>query len=135
MSFYLVKSKNGTYSPLDESDFEASKSIGVGTVVKATAPRNFKFHKKAFALLNLGFASQEKYKSFEVYRKIITIRAGYFEEVEGKDGHNYYFPKSLAFDAMSSTDFESWFNDTINTISSDTSTAPEALKNEIEGFY
>lgn len=132
---YLVKNKSGLYSPLDESDFELSRSVGIGTIVKAAAPRNYKFLKKSFALLNLGFQSQEKYKSLDVYRKVITIRAGYYEEAESKDGHYYCFPKSLAFDAMSSETFEQWFTATLDIIASDTQTAPEELRKEIEGFY
>ena len=135
MSIYLIKNKNGTFSPLDSSDFEAANSIPPGSVVKAEKARNYRFLKKFFALVNVGFSSQEKYKSSEVYRKVLLIRAGYFEQVEGKDGQIHYFPQSLAFDKMSEEVFEKVFNSVLDIISADMDTAPEIIKKEIEGFY
>ncbi len=115
---------------MDDSDYEASKKIAVGSVVKATASRNWMFHKKAFALMNIGFNSQDKIASMEVYRKLLTIRAGFFD-LEG----GYSLPHSLAFDKMSSEVFERWFNATLEVISQDTQTAPSIIQREIEGFY
>lgn len=132
---YLIKSKNGTYSPCDDTDFELSKKVGIGTVVKATAPRNYKFLKKAMALLNIGHSNQDVYESFEVYRKIKTIQAGFFEEAPDKDGAVIYLPKSLAFDNMSAKDFDSWYVATLDVIAKDMDTAPETIKQEIESFY
>lgn len=135
MSFYLIKNKTGQYSPMDESDFEASRSVGIGTVVKATAPRNFKFHKKAFALLNLGFSNQSQYTQFEVYRKIVTIKSGFFDEAPGKDGHTYYIPQSLSYDTMSAETFEKWYSATLQVLSEQMDTKTETIRQEIDRFY
>lgn len=132
---YLVKNKSGLYSPMDESDFEESKSVGVGNVVKATKPRNYLFHKKMFALFKLGFDSQDKFDKFEVYRKIILIKAGYFDIAPTKNGEPYYIPQSLAYENMKAEVFEKCFTDVLDVISKETETAPEQIKSELAGFY
>lgn len=132
---YLVKLKSGHYAPYDTSDHEASVKIAVGSVVKATQSRNYQFHKKAFALLAIGYENQDKYDTEEVYRKVLTIRAGYFDEVPGKDGQTYYFPKSLSFDKMSAEVFEKWYTATLDLIAKDMETAPDTIMAEIESFY
>lgn len=132
---YLMKRKDGAYSPMDDNDYQASAKLAPGSVVKATVPRNYKFHKKAFALLQLGFDNQDKFESFEIYRKYQTILAGYFDEVPSKDGEAIPIPKSLAYDAMSAEDFEKWFNATLELIAKQMDTASEKVKAEIESFY
>jgi len=132
---YLIKNKSGLYSPMDESDFEQSKGVGVGSVVKATKARNWKFHKKAFALMKIGFENQDRYETMEVYRKVITIRAGYFDTAPTKDGEEYYFAKSLSFDNMGASEFEKWYECTLNIISKDMETQPDIIRNELNGFY
>ena len=132
---YLLKLKSGHYAPYDTTDHEVSAKIPVGAVVKAKQSRNYLFHKKAFALLTIGFENQTKYESFEVYRKIQTIKAGFFDEAEGKNGTVYYLPQSLSFDTMNAETFEKWYNATIDIISNDMTTAPETIRAEVESFY
>lgn len=106
---YLIKKINGSYIPYDEYDGVESQKIKVGTVIKFNKARNYKFHKKAFHLLNIGFENQEKYKTFEMYRKIMTILAGYFEYATGKDGIKYPIPDSISYDKMSAEKFDQYF--------------------------
>ena len=91
---YLTKTHNG-YIPSDDTSYEQSKKIKVGDEVKASKPRNAKFHRKAFVLLNLGHDNQDIYDQFEVYRKVITIRAGYYDEAPTKNGEIYYIYNSI----------------------------------------
>lgn len=135
MSFYLLKNKNGTFSPCDSDDYEAAKGIPAGSVVKATAPRNYLFHKKAFALLNCGYSNQDRYKSFDIYRKVKTMEAGYVDETFDKDGVVQLLPQSLSYDAMSSEKFEKWYNAVLDVISSDMDSKPEELRNEVDQFF
>lgn len=97
--------------------------------------RNIKFHRKAFALLNLGFENQEKFELFEVYRKVIIIRSGFYDEAPTKDGEVYFIPKSLSFENMSANDFEAWYDATLNVISRDLETAPDVINEQIQGFF
>jgi len=132
---YLVKLKSGHYAPYDDKDYDASKKIKEGDVIKGTKSRNYKFHKKAFALLNLAFENQDKYEVFEVYRKVMIIRAGFYDEAPTKNGEVYFIPKSLSFENMSANDFEAWYDATLNIVSKDLDTAPDDINAEIQGFY
>lgn len=120
---------------MDSSDHEESKKIGQGEVVKATKSRNWMFHKKAFALLNLGHQNQDKYEDFEVYRKIITIRAGFYDEVQDKNGDTHYIPKSLSYDKMKAEEFDRWYNQTLDVIASDLDSSSDEIRGEVEGYY
>jgi len=132
---YLVKLGNGHYTPSDDKSQEESQKIPVGSEIKGVKARNIKFHRKSFALLNLGYNNQDKFESFEVYRKVIIIRAGFYDEAPTKDGEVYFIPKSLSFENMSANDFEAWYEATLNILSKDLETKPEEINAEIQGFY
>lgn len=132
---FLTKTKTGYWIPSSDADYEENKKIPIGMELKVSPARNVKFHRKAFALLNLGFENQDTYEKFEIYRKIITIRSGYYDEVIDKRGVLHFLPKSLSFEVMSAETFEKWYNDTLNVIAEDTDTLPEKIKSEIEKFF
>jgi hypothetical protein len=139
MSLYLVKTKTGYFIPFDDSDREAAKAIGAGEVVSAKASRNYMFLKKAMALMKVGHENQREdkpqYESFNIYRKVLTIRAGFYDEVLTKEGHTNYLPHSLSFDEMSAENFNKWYTQTLDIIAKDMETAPETIRSEVEGFY
>ncbi len=132
---YLTKLKSGNYAPSDDKSYEDSKKIPVGSEIKGVKARNVKFHRKAFALLNLAFNNQDKYEIFEVFRKVMIIRAGFYDEAPTKDGEVYYIPKSLSFENMSANDFEDWYEATLNIVSKDLETDTDTINAEIQGFY
>jgi len=132
---YLTKLATGQYAPSDDKSHEESQKIAVGTEIKGVKARNIKFHRKAFALLNLGYNNQDKFESFEVYRKVIIIRAGFYDEAPTKDGEVYFIPKSLSFENISANDFEAWYEATLDILSKDLETAPDDINAEIQGFY
>lgn len=132
---FLVKLASGNYTPSDDKSHEESSKIAVGTEIKGVKARNIKFHRKAFALLNLGFENQDKFELFEVYRKVIMIRSGYFDEAPTKDGEVYYIPKSLSFENMSANDFDAFYESALTVISGDLETAPEVVNEQLSGFY
>jgi len=134
IKMYLTKLGNGHYTPSDDKSHEESQKIKVGSEIKGVKARNIKFHRKAFALLNLGFSNQDKFEQFEVYRKVMIIRAGFYDEAPIAKGV-YFIPKSLSFEKMSATDFESWYEATLDILSKDLETKPEDINAEIEGFY
>ena len=128
----LIKQKNGNYIPYDDYDYEESKKIAVGKVVKATKLRNYKHLKKSFALLKVGFDNQEAFDSFDVYRKVMTIRAGYYDTVQNtkKDGFTP-IPKSISFEKMNQEDFNNWYDDTMKVVSQDLGITVAELEGEI----
>lgn len=132
---YLIKSKNGTFSPVDNTDYEENKKIAPGTVVKVSQARNYKFLKKMFALFKLAHSSQDRIEKFEPFRKILILKAGYYYEVPNKDGEPYYIPQSLSYSEMSAETFEKVFNDVLDVVAKEIQTAPEQIRRELEGFY
>lgn len=132
---YLQKRKDGAFVPSSEADYEEAKKIQVGFEVKATKARNTKFHRKAFALLNLAFENQDKFDNFEIYRKVITIRSGYYNEIPDENGVVMLIPQSLSYEKMSAEKFDKWYNDTLEVISKDMQTAPQLIQQQITGFY
>lgn len=73
---YLVKRKDGAYIPYDDSDYEDSKKIPVGEVLKASQPRNYKHHKKT---------SKEWYEEIPKKYKLLILGA------DGWDRNNYEY--------------------------------------------
>ncbi len=83
-------------------------------------PRNIKFHRKFFVLLNFLFEHWEPgrvrkrltykgraiEKSFECFRKDLTILAGFYVQTFTLDGRMRLEAKSIAFDAMAEDEFE-----------------------------
>lgn len=124
---YLVKRKDGSHIPSSDPDYEDSKKIKVGDEIKALKARNPSFHRKAFSLLNIGFENQEKYESFEVYRKVMTILAGYFDWVPTKDGDRIPMAHSLSYENMSAEKFEKWYDDMIKVVANDLKITVEEL--------
>ena len=115
---YLVKTNGNTLIPLDT---DSLKGIANGEIIKVkwSKVRNYKFHKKMFALFNfindaLPELSPVKVKgimvepirSLETTRKELVIMAGFYE-VEGKiDGSVKLVAKSLSYGSMSNEEFE-----------------------------
>ena len=134
MSFYLVKLDNGYFAPMYNKDKEQADKIEIGGEVSCKRARHGKFHRKCMSLLQLGYDNQEKYASFEVYRKIITIKAGFYHEVESKRGIEY-FPQSISFENMSQEKFEKLFEAYLEVISEQLQTSPPEIKAALEGYY
>lgn len=103
-------------------------------VFKVVHERNYKHHKKFFALLNLAFENQQHYESFESFRKIMTMKAGYFDEVVTSKGETVYLPRSISFDNMGQDKFESLYKDVLLAISKELNVEVPQLEEEIENL-
>lgn len=86
--------------------------------IEMVIPRNAKFHRKYFALLNVGFDAWEPprqrktykgipvQKNFEQFREDITIAAGFYERTFDLKGRMKLKAKSIAFAKMDDAEFE-----------------------------
>jgi hypothetical protein len=86
--------------------------------VEMSIPRNGKFHRKFFALLNVGFEhwqSGRKHKTykgrpveknFETFREDITVMAGFYEQHFDVRGNMVLKAKSISFAKMDDIEFE-----------------------------
>ncbi len=86
------------------------------------------------ALLNLGFENQDRVKLFEPYRKMMTIKAGFYDEVLDKNNKPYYLPQSLSYESMSAERFDRWYQDTLCVIADDLGSDKEEILSELAGF-
>jgi hypothetical protein len=96
------------------------KKIGAGELVKVSfkLERNSKFHRKFFALLNVGYEAWDpgrKHKTykgdpvakdFDQFREDVTILAGFYEQTFDLDGNMKLKAKSISFASMDQDEFE-----------------------------
>ena len=123
MDAFFIK-LNGALYPASDSDRELLSKIKTGEPVRLTFKRvrNYQFHRKWFALINLAFDyweppdNQVGEKNLERFRKDITILAGFYEQTVRLDGETRTEAKSISFGSMSEDEFEELYNRTIDVI-------------------
>lgn len=122
---FLIKVSDTTLTAATQHDADELKHIKLGdpTRVKFTRVRNYRFHKKFFALLNFAFdywepdpANQVGEKNFDQFREDIIILAGHYEQWIRLDGATRVVAKSIAFTNMSEDEFEELYAKTIDVI-------------------
>lgn len=118
MKLAVVKNMNHTLKPAFDSDLEKIKKLKVGEMytVEVKKPRNVKFHRKFFALINMVFENQEVYDDIEKFRKDLTIAAGFYEEHVTFDGEIKQTAKSIAFHKMDDIEFSELYSKFIDTV-------------------
>ncbi|MFD1121850.1 DUF1367 family protein [Methylophilus flavus] len=96
--------------------------------IEAKLPRNSKYHRKFFALLNLGFDHWEpgrkhkQYrgmpvaKNFDHFRKEVTILAGFYEQTFDLDGNMKLEAQSISFAKMENDEFEMVYSAVMNVL-------------------
>ena len=122
-------------NPLYNSDYDVLKRLKKNTPLNfnVTQPRNYEFHKKAMALFNLGFENQEKINSFDNYRKIITMKAGFFS-TEITDKGTVYFADSLSYSSMDNNKFAEVYSKVLDVIAKELGLGSSELDKEIISF-
>jgi hypothetical protein len=112
MKLNLIKTHNQTFKAGDGESERYMEKIPFGEQVscKINRTRNSQFHRKFFSLLSLIFENQERYQSFERFRKEVVMRAGFFEEHVHLTGKVSYVAKSLSYEKMDETEFADLFD-------------------------
>lgn len=151
MKAFLRKLPGGIMRPDDEQSAEALKTIAVGAVISVEwkHPRNYKFHKKLFAMLGVGFNAWEPaeqefkglpvQKNFDRFRRDVIIAAGYYDVVVNIKGETRAEAKSIAFGNMSEEEFGKLYNAVADVLlhkilKSYTKDDLESVVNELIGF-
>ena len=130
----------GTYlQPLHNQDHDNIKAckFKVGQVyeVEYKTPRNYKFHKKFFALLNLVYDNQEIFTNFDSFREYIVIKSGYHIKTITSNGV-FYNAKSISFASMDNASFEKLFDKALDVVIAEfIPLTKDEIKTEIENFY
>lgn len=128
MAEIMLTKVNQGFIPAFESDREAMSRIKQGAIVRCAIvqPRNVKFHRKFFALLNLAFDSWEPpdaefrgmpvQKNFDRFRKDVVIAAGWYDVVANLKGEVRAEARSISFAKMDEEEFSRLYNAVANVI-------------------
>jgi hypothetical protein len=108
----------GRLVPSDAIGMEALKAITEGSTVTArlTQPRNLKFLRLWFALLQVVFEAQNSFISLDHMRDAISIGIGFSEEVVDLDGVVHVIPKSISFAKLDEDGFRAFFDKAVDLI-------------------
>jgi len=122
--------------PLYPSDLEEKKKLKLGNTYKGilTNPRNVGFHKKFFALLNLGHQNSQLDVSFEFYRAYVIMKAGYAKTAITPNG-TIFLPESISFASMQQEVFEELYSRSVNVIIKDIGATSEEIEAELINFF
>lgn len=107
---HLQKTLSG-FVPADEASRETWAKYKLGEVYRGDVvkPRSYQHHKLCMALLQLTFNNQERYTSFEMFRKAVAIAAGHVNEIITLDGEVTIEAGSLSYDALDEIEFTKVF--------------------------
>lgn len=135
MAKLCVVRKNNVFFPASESDADIAKKFKYGEVYQCEIkkPRNLKFHRKFFALLQYVFDNQDKYSNLSDLRVEILLQCGAYDEHITVDGKMVYVPKSLSFESMDDVEFEQLYGAAVDVViryfvKGDT---PENIENQV----
>ena len=114
--------------PATPSDEDKMSSIKNGQFLEAgmKQKRNLKFHRKFFAMLNIGFEAfepdQKDYKgqvavkNFDRFRKDVIILAGFYDATYDIQGNLKLEAHSISFGKMSEDEFNKVYNACCNVL-------------------
>ena len=110
--------------PLDDMDWEVKKQLRLGSDVRVhvTMPRNVKFHRKFFALLNITLdnlleTTQQQLRITTTNRllDVLKIRMGFYDIVQ-IDGRNVLELHSISFAKMDEYAFGKFYDQAVTEI-------------------
>jgi hypothetical protein len=135
MEIYLRNTINGLI-PLYPSDFDEKRKLKLGQDYKANIvnPRNYLFHKKFFALVNIGHENTSLEMPFDTYRRYIIQKAGYFKSYSTPKGV-YFEADSISFASMSQDKFEELYSRVIDVIIKDIGSTTEEVEMQLTEFF
>lgn len=105
--------------PLTDNDYDNKKKLKLGEVYEVSIKqvRNYRFHRKYFALINLSWEyMNEKQQAFfrnnkDVFRKSIELTAGFCEPVWNNNLKQMVeVPISISFDSMDELEFRDLYD-------------------------
>ena len=137
MELYLTKTLGGVLKPSYDSDYDKLKKLKVGQEYKCkvSQPRNGKFLRKYFALINLVYSNQERYDNSEDLRHDLTIASGYYRMSVDLQGNEVKKAKSISFAKMTEFEFGELYSATLDAIVKYFSFDRDAMIEEIEQYF
>lgn len=114
--------------PADAAAAEWFAKVKMGQPVTASVrlPRNGKFHRKFFAMLDVAYSNHDwpeiatKFgpvkTSPEMFRKYVIVKAGHYEADLTPHGEIRVVPKSIAWAKMDEAEFQRLYSDVLDVI-------------------
>lgn len=124
----LRKVQGGALIPADDESAAALMRVKAGDLVRVkwARPRNAKFMRKFFAMLNVGFDAWEPpelehkglpvQKNFDRFRKDVVIAAGFYDAVANLKGEVRAEAHSISFANMTDDEFEKVYSAVANVL-------------------
>jgi hypothetical protein len=121
--------------PLYPSDMDEKRKLKLGEdyEVDIVRPRNLAFHKKFFALLNVGHENTKLDMPFETYRKYLIMKAGFFTAYQTPKGI-YYDPDSISFASMDEDQFRDVYSRVMDKIIEDIGATSAEIERQLIEF-
>ena len=121
--------------PLYDSDFDEKRKLKIGVVYECDVkhPRNYRFLKKFMALIKLGCYNSKMDLPFDVYREVVTMRAG-FVEIHDTGTGLHYRPKSISFASMDEGQFQDVYSRVMDVIIRDIGSTTEEIEKQVLSF-
>ncbi|MXV39372.1 DUF1367 family protein [Flavobacteriaceae bacterium Ap0902] len=137
MKLFVYKNLNGSFTPCHNSDYEKARKLKPNKEyqVEVKRPRNIKFHRKFFALINMVFENQEHYTNVDHLRKDLTIASGYYDTWFDFNGVEQIEAKSIAFHKMNEDEFAELYNRVLDVIVEKFHFDKELIKENIEQYF
>lgn len=83
--------------------------------LESKKPRNGKFHRKFFAMLNV-VVQHSDYDNVLQVKHLLKLKLGYFDKITNTDGRITYQTKSISFASMEETDFQVFYQQCVTVI-------------------
>jgi len=108
---------NGKIIPEHDSDKEKLSKLSSGVTYRfeVVKERNYQFHKKLFALLNLAYMNQDTFNNFEDMRSWAIMKAGYYRRIS-TPSNDLFLPESISFASMDGVEFEKLYSSVMDVI-------------------
>ena len=134
MRLFLVKTNSGLF-PAYAADADELSKLPNNEVMECEVrkARNYKFHRKFFALIKVGFEAQRMFDEITSYRYWITMKAGHYKMYETEEG-TMFLPDSISFDKMDDLEFKDLFRDVQNAIIREHKLTAEEVEENLELF-
>lgn len=116
-TIFMRRTLGNRLEPVDDIGREIVSKIGPGgCAVEIRLPRNLAHHRKYWALVNLIYQNQSRYRSNDELSDAIKVMIGHAQTVTMKNGATFQIPKSIAFHKMDQADFDDFYNRVIKLV-------------------
>ena len=135
MTINMLKTKQGL-TPLYNSGYDDYQKLKIGWEGEVTfkQPRNYLFHKKFYALVNMAFENQEKFNNVTHYRKCLTIKAGFYTAYD-MDGWTHKEADSISFASMDELAFSDLYSKMVDVIIKEIGVTGKEIEQELVNFF